>query len=236
LVDAELFGHVRGSFTGAVGDRPGAFELADRGTLFLDEIAELSPTGQAKLLRVVEDKVVRPIGAKESQIVDARIVAATCIDLPSRVRRGEFRLDLYHRLGALVLEVPPLRRRTGDIPLLVKAFLQSKRAELGERVVEPRALRLLMEHPWSGNVRELFAQLYRAALHAPSAVLTVGDFSLGPKREGLKTREQAEELIREMGSVAAAARYAGVPRTTFRDILRTPSSAKTDDDALEDPR
>ncbi len=223
LLDSELFGHVRGAFTGAVGDRKGAFETANEGTLFLDEIGDLSPSGQAKLLRVVEDGLVRPLGAKTSVRVATRIVSATCVPLAERVRAGNFRLDLFHRLGTLVIEMPPLRERLVDVPLLAAEFFRRREEELGPRVLDRGALRALGEYRWPGNVRELFSTLYRAALHAPAGVLRESDLFRGGDSSALAgplTPETAEELVRRAGSVAAAARLASVPRSTFRDRLR----------------
>lgn len=233
LLDSELFGHARGAFTGAVGDRKGAFETAHDGTLFLDEIGDLSAGGQAKLLRVLEDGLVRPLGSKASVRVSTRVVSATCAPLAERVRGGRFRLDLFHRLGTLVIEMPPLRERLVDVPLLAAEFFRRREGELGSRVLDRGALRALGEHRWPGNVRELFATLYRAALHTPSGVLRESDLFRGGDSgafSGPLTPETAEELVRRAGSVAAAARLASVPRSTFRDRLRRSSAGDRDAD------
>jgi DNA-binding NtrC family response regulator len=222
LVDAELFGHARGAFTGAVASRPGAFELAHKGTLFLDELAELSPTGQAKLLRVIEDGVVRPIGAAETLRVDVRAISATCAPLLERVGAGKFRLDLYHRLAMLIIEVPPLRRRSADIPLLAESFLRERAGELGPKHLLPSTVDFLAEQPWPGNVRQLFGALYRAAAMSEAEALCPTHFQLGEVarvRSAIPSPSEARLLLERHGSTSAAARSLGMPRSTFRAIL-----------------
>jgi transcriptional regulator with PAS, ATPase and Fis domain len=157
LAESEFFGHARGAFTGAVQERPGALRLADGGTLFLDEIEDLSPALQAKLLRVVQDREVRPLGASTSRRVDVRIVAASNRDLWERVESGRFRSDLYYRLRVLSIRLPPLRERRDDLPALVAHFVQRFNERHRTRFVlpGPQACRPLFEHTWPGNVREL---------------------------------------------------------------------------------
>jgi DNA-binding NtrC family response regulator len=157
LAEAEFFGHARGAFTGAVQERPGVLQLADRGTLFLDEVEDLTPALQAKLLRVVQDREVRPLGASGPRRVDARIVAAANRDLGRMVEAGAFRRDLYYRLRVLTIRLPPLRERREDLPLLVHHFIARFNATHGTGFppLPAGALRPLLEHPWPGNVREL---------------------------------------------------------------------------------
>ncbi|MCW5893397.1 MAG: sigma 54-interacting transcriptional regulator [bacterium] len=157
LAESELFGHARGAFTGAVQDRPGALRLADGGTLFLDEIEDLPLALQAKLLRVVQDREVRPLGATTVRRVDVRLVAAANRELARMVEDGAFRRDLFYRLRVLTIRLPPLRERRGDLPILVAHFLARFNERHGTVLAPPppHALRVLGEHPWPGNVREL---------------------------------------------------------------------------------
>ncbi len=157
LAESEFFGHTRGAFTGAIQDRPGVLQLADRGTLFLDEVEDLSPALQAKLLRVVQDREVRPLGGSALRRVDLRLLAASNRDLGRMVEAGEFRRDLYYRLRVFTIQLPPLRQRRDDLPLLIDHFVaRFNRAHGAVLVVPPAAaLRPLFEHPWPGNVREL---------------------------------------------------------------------------------
>ncbi len=229
LLDAELFGHVRGAFTGAESNRPGAFAQAHGGTLFLDEIADLALAGQSKLLRVVEDSVVRPVGATSAQKVDVRLVSATCVPLDERMAEQRFRADLYHRLSTLVLDVPPLRQRRSDIPLLVRSLLLRIESDVGERRLHPSALDALSGYSWPGNVRELLQVLYRAAAVFPGKVIEPGHLEIpqsGARRPKRLDATRARELLREHDSVSAAARAAGVPRTTFRSVLERSSRSE----------
>ena len=162
LLESELFGHRKGSFTGAVTDKPGLFEVADGGTFFLDEVGDMSPALQVKLLRVLQEGVFMPVGATEQKSVDVRIIAATNRDLATMVKRGEFREDLYYRLHVVALRVPPLRERKEDIPLLVDHFLARLAKRDGtEKILGQKALHKLMEHEWPGNVRELENEIER---------------------------------------------------------------------------
>jgi anaerobic nitric oxide reductase transcription regulator len=187
LVESELFGHVRGAFSGAVAERQGKFELADGGTLFLDEVGELPLAVQAKLLRVLQNGQLQRLGSDREHRVDVRLVAATNRDLAAEVRAGRFRADLYHRLGAYPLQVPPLRERGRDVLLLAGAFLEEQRASLGLGNVRlgAEAQQALLAHAWPGNVRELEHVLARAALRALALhaqrprVLTLGAEDLG---------------------------------------------------------
>jgi two-component system nitrogen regulation response regulator NtrX len=157
LIESEMFGHVKGAFTGAVGDRKGKFEAATGGTLFLDEIGDMSLITQAKLLRVLQEGVVTPVGSAEPRPVDVRILSATSKNLPEEIARGTFREDLYHRINVLTVGVPPMRARREDIPELAEHFLRlaSVENDVKPKRLSPRAIDLLIQMPWQGNVREL---------------------------------------------------------------------------------
>ncbi len=164
LLESELFGHVKGSFTGAIVDKKGLFEEADKGTLFLDEIGDLSLGLQAKLLRVLQDRQIRPVGGTRLKNVDVRIVAATHRDLKIMVKDGKFREDLFYRLNVVPIRIPPLRERIEDLPLLVESFIIKFGAQngTGPKEISPEAMSILMAHPWPGNVRELENVIERA--------------------------------------------------------------------------
>ncbi|MGE5401854.1 MAG: sigma-54-dependent transcriptional regulator [Ignavibacteriales bacterium] len=174
LLESELFGHVQGAFTGAVRDKKGKFELAGEGTIFLDEISEISPQLQVKLLRVLQAREFERVGGEVSIPMKARIIAATNKDLTTLISEGKFREDLYYRLKVVDIEIPPLRRRTEDIPLLVNHFLGKINAELHKNVskIPENVMEMLKEHEWTGNVRELENTLMQAV------VLTGGDVLL----------------------------------------------------------
>jgi two-component system response regulator HydG len=170
LLESELFGHVRGSFTGAVRDKQGLFVAAKGGTFFLDEVGEMSPATQVKLLRVLQEREVIPVGATEPVPVDVRIVAATNRDLDDEIRRGGFRSDLFYRLNVITLHLPPLRERADDVPLLAEHFLKRFNATRGRELrLSPDTMGVLQSYDWPGNVRELENALERAA------VMTAGD-------------------------------------------------------------
>jgi len=175
LLESELFGHTKGSFTGAVQDREGHFVAADGGTVFLDEIGDMPLEMQAKLLRVLQDGEVRPVGSNESRTVDVRVIAASHRNLTQMCSSGEFREDLYYRLNVVTLEVPPLRERSGDVPLLVTHFCALLGEELGREVsVSVEALEMLEAYQWPGNVRELENELRRAAVLSKGSILPEG--------------------------------------------------------------
>ncbi len=187
LLESELFGHVKGAFTGATQDRPGLFAEADRGTLLLDEIGEMPLALQSKLLHVLESGTVRAVGASRERRVDVRIVAATHRDLRRRVRDGTFREDLLYRLDVVPVHLPPLRERQEDIPLLVDQFLASARARYPATAVErfsPEALGSLIEHGWPGNVRELAHVVERTVLLCRHAEVTAADLPPLAREEG----------------------------------------------------
>ena len=172
LLESELFGAVRGAYTGADRDRPGLLEAAPGGSVFLDEIGEIEPAFQLRLLRFLQDKEVRPVGATASRRVDVRVLAATNQDLPSLVAQGRFREDLWYRLNVAVLHLPPLRERREDIPLLAEHFLQEFARVYGRQMrLDSSALRLLGEYPWPGNVRQLRHVLERLVILTPGPVV-----------------------------------------------------------------
>ncbi|MET0594095.1 MAG: sigma 54-interacting transcriptional regulator [Polyangiaceae bacterium] len=225
LADAELFGHERGAYTGAHGAREGAFAQAHGGTLFLDEIAELAPDLQVKLLRVLEDGEVRPIGGRTRRKVDVRIVSATWAPLHQRVAEGRFRQDLYQRLAVFVIDVPPLRERRSDLPTLVEHFLRELSEETGVREISAGALAKLAAYGFPGNVRELRNVLYRASLGVTGRMIgtqeVVASLEIGsaPQRTLVSTEEARAVVESHGGNVSAAARHLGVARSTFRDLL-----------------
>jgi DNA-binding NtrC family response regulator len=187
LLESELFGHVRGAFTGAVRDKAGLFEVAGNGTLFLDEIGEVAPTVQAKLLRALQEREIRRVGAERNIKVNARVVAATNRDLRGAVEAGTFREDLYFRLGAFVITVPPLRERREDIPPLVHDFLgrAATRVKKDVKTVSPDAMTALMNYSWPGNVRELEHAIERAVIVARGNSIKVREL---PPEVSQKTR------------------------------------------------
>jgi two-component system NtrC family response regulator/two-component system response regulator HydG len=177
LLESELFGHERGSFTGAVGRKEGRFELADGGTLFLDEIGEITPTVQVKLLRALQTREFERVGGTQSIKVDVRVVAATNRDLAAEVKAGRFREDLYYRLNVVAVTLPPLRRRRGDIPALAAHFIEKYGAAYGKDIkgLTPGTLNALLAHDWPGNVRELENAIERAVVLCKGSELTADD-------------------------------------------------------------
>jgi transcriptional regulator with PAS, ATPase and Fis domain len=230
LLESELFGHVRGAFTGAVKDRKGLFEQADGGTLFLDEVAELPLDVQSKLLRVLEDRRVTPVGASSELLVDVRVIAATHRGLRHEVAAGRFREDLMYRLRVVPIFVPPLRSRRGDVEVLLRSFLWKFNKAGPRRVVNvaPDAMRALLDHDWPGNVRELRNVVEYAFAVGRGEELLLDE--LPPELQGrtedgqpdeLPLRESGErERIREAlqlteGGINAAAKRLGMSRATF---------------------
>lgn len=255
LFESELFGHERGAFTGAVARKRGRFEMADKGTLFLDEIADLSPSGQVKLLRAVQERQFERVGGLESIRVDARFVAASHKDLRELVRLGQFREDLYYRLAVITIEMPPLRDRLADLPLLVEQLLQRAARHTRRPVpaVAPEVLDRLRHYHFAGNVRELANLVERAATlcdgmvieprHFPAEVMAgvyasesttqPGDAFL-PLQEATARFEKAhidEALARTGGRRAEAARLLGIARKTLWARLQGGAA----DDDTEDP-
>ncbi len=196
LLESELFGHERGSFTGAIGRKEGRFELADGGTLFLDEIGEISPATQIKLLRVLQTKEFERVGGTQTIKVDVRLVAATNRDLAAEVKAGKFREDLYYRLNVVAVTLPPLRRRKGDLPALASHFIEKYARLYGKDVrgLGPGTLNALLAHDWPGNVRELENAIERAVVLAQSREITADD--LPPSLRGSRPdRREAGSLI-----------------------------------------
>ncbi len=189
LLESELFGHERGSFTGAVGRREGRFELANGGTLFLDEIGEIPPTVQVKLLRALQTKEFERVGGTQSLKVDVRLVAATNRDLSAEVKAARFREDLFYRLNVVAVTLPPLRRRKGDIPALAAHFIEKYGKSYGKEIegLAPGTLNALLSHDWPGNVRELENAIERAVVLAKGTQLTADDLPAtlrGPRPAG----------------------------------------------------
>jgi two-component system nitrogen regulation response regulator NtrX len=177
LIESELFGHEKGAFTGATGMKRGKFELADRGTIFLDEVADMSLATQAKVLRVLEGQEFQRVGGTRTMKVDVRVIAASNKDLTAEIGKGAFREDLFYRLNVIPLEVPPLRDRKDDVPLLVRHFLQEFAAEYGQRpkAIDGDALDLFIRYPWKGNVRELRNFIERMVIMVPGSVILAAD-------------------------------------------------------------
>ena len=227
LVESELFGHERGAFTGAHTRRMGAFSEAEGGTLFLDEVGDLPLEAQPKLLRALDGYEIRRVGAVGSgRRADVRVVAATHAPLEQRVTAGLFRRDLFHRLECFVVSVPPLRERRGDIAAIARELLSQLGLQVGPRTLTSAALARLAAYDWPGNVRELRNVLCRAADGALGPVsIDVDDIERGLRRDGSARRMSltpngARALLRESdGNLSAAARAAGMPRTSFRKLL-----------------
>ncbi|MCP4603093.1 MAG: sigma 54-dependent Fis family transcriptional regulator [Proteobacteria bacterium] len=230
LMEDTLFGHERGAFTGAFAARKGVFEQASSGTLFLDEIGELPLVQQAALLRVLDDKIVRPIGSERSEMVDFRLIAATNRNLLDLTKRGRFRLDLYHRIAALKISSAPLKDRIEDVEPTAAHFLVQMASEIGERRLSTGAVEKLSTYPWPGNARELRNALYRAAALSGNKLLRARDFDIDtprrkPKRRSFRLDKVADARLEELldqnrGNVTEVARILGVPRTSLRDRLK----------------
>jgi len=186
LIESELFGHVKGSFTGALVNKKGKFELADGGTLFLDEVGDMSLKTQAKVLRVLQEQKLEPVGGTVSTEVDCRVIAATNKDLEEEIKAGRFRDDLFFRLNVIPFHMPPLKNRREDIPLLVHHFLAEFSAEYGKRQkeVSAAALDLLLSNPWPGNVRELKNVIERLVIMVPSDCIQDGDLPPALRKDG----------------------------------------------------
>ncbi len=193
LLESELFGHERGAFTGAVRDKKGLFQEADRGTLFLDEIGEMTPTMQVKLLRALQERVVRKVGGSTEEPVDVRIICATNQNLEARIQSSDFREDLFYRINVLPIHLPPLRQRREDIPLLVGFFLQkySQQLELPVREISLDAMKMLEGYDWPGNVRELENVIERALALSHSETISTRDLPV----QLLTNRKGGEELV-----------------------------------------
>lgn len=216
LLEAELFGHEKGAFTGAVARRVGRFEAANHGTLFLDEISEMPLEIQVKLLRVLQEREFQRLGSNESVKTDIRIVAATNRDLAAYVRTGKFREDLYYRLNVIDLHLPALKDRAGDIPLLVGRFLK----EFGGKTVSPEAMKLLEAYPWPGNVRELRNAVEKMCVLSPTGEIGEEDVPDEMKRGGARTLSTAGTLEEtEKEKILAVLEECGGNRTKAAERL-----------------
>jgi two-component system NtrC family response regulator/two-component system response regulator HydG len=217
LLESELFGHEKGSFTGAVFTRAGRFEAAAGGTLFLDEIGDISPTVQVKLLRFLEEREFERVGGNKTFRVDVRIVAATHRDLKKKLEDGTFREDLFYRLNVIEVHIPPLRERAGDIPLLAQHFLEKFATANGKEIegLSDEVLALLLKHSWPGNVRELENALERAVVLASDSVLTPAHFPTLRSAAGEPARPAAAAsgLLRIPGSTLAELEREAILRT-----------------------
>jgi DNA-binding NtrC family response regulator len=226
VLESELFGHVRGAFTGAIADKPGLFSAADGGTVFLDEVGDMSLRLQQRLLRVLQEGEVTPVGAVRPRRVDARVVAASNRDLREEVRQGRFREDLFYRLNVFTISLPPLREHPADVPLLVEAALRRLRGRVAEGrplTCSPYAIRMLRAHSWPGNVRELFGVVESAAIRAEGARIEANhlppEVRAGSERgkPGPELRYRAAED--ERSAIVAALEEAAGARARAADIL-----------------
>jgi len=241
LLESELFGHLKGAFTGAQRDKKGLLEVTDQGTIFLDEIAEMSPALQVKLLRVLQEGIFIPVGGTEPRQTDIRIISATNKNLKELVNQGKFREDLYYRINVIRISLPPLRGHKEDIPILVNHFIKTnpEAVKKGITAVRPDALNLLLDYPWPGNVRELQNVLERACVlttsryltreDLPEEIIAQGKISI-PQinlRQGLEDashefqKEYLSKLLTETkGAVSKALRLARTKRATFYNLLK----------------
>ncbi len=233
LLESELFGHEKGAFTGAHIQRKGRFEMAEGGTLFLDEIGELPMTLQVKLLRFLQERVVERVGGREQIEVDTRIIAATNRDLKEAMKDGKFREDLYFRLGVILMSLPPLREREGDVILLAKAFLERYTDENRKKIkgFTDQAIEAVEQYAWPGNVRELENRIKRAVIMAEGIKITPVDLEMEAPRtryEGMGLKEAREILEKELllkalsrnhGNLTKAATELGVSRPTLYDLM-----------------
>jgi transcriptional regulator with PAS, ATPase and Fis domain len=238
LMESELFGHVRGAFTGAISTRQGSFQAADGGTLFLDEIGEMPLALQVKLLRALQERVVVKVGDTKPQSVDIRVLAATNRDLEAAIKEGTFREDLYYRLNVVNLHLPPLRERGDDIAILAKFLLNKYTAEFGAPVkgFTPKALEAMHGYDWPGNVRQLENRIKKAIVLADKTLIGAEDLDLGgdqqraivpltQAREDFTRKYILEVLERNGGNRTRTARDLGVdPRTVFRYLEREPDA------------
>ncbi|MFZ5471634.1 MAG: sigma-54-dependent transcriptional regulator [Myxococcota bacterium] len=245
LLESELFGHVKGAFTGAVSNAQGLFAAADGGTLFLDEIGDISPQTQVRLLRVLQEGEVRPVGSREVVHVDTRVIAATNVNLEDAKAEGRFREDLYYRLNVIVIELPPLKDRLDDIPLLAHHFVRKHAAKMGKEIsgLSNDFLQALMSYAWPGNVRELENVIERAVVFTPGGSLSSEVLPASFKSSGVDDsrtslshlpyarakelamrafeRRYLSTLMNECkGVISAAARKAQLDRSNFRRLLK----------------
>jgi DNA-binding NtrC family response regulator len=263
LLESELFGHTRGSFTGAVADKKGMFEVAQRGTLFLDEVGEMSPWTQVKLLRALQERKVRRVGGTEEIAVDVRIIAATNRDLKKRIQEGKFREELFYRLNVISFDMPPLRKRTEDIPLLVTHFLQKYCDKMAKKIKRftPEVIGLLEAYAWPGNIRELENVIERIVAIEDRETVTVGclpkeiispqkakhetqyffepGFNLTVYLDDVAKNYVSQALMATGGSIQKAAPLLGISYRTMRYLIGKFSLnrvRKNDKKAISDER
>jgi two-component system, NtrC family, response regulator len=240
LLESELFGHEKGAFTGAYAQVQGKFEYAHKGTLFLDEIGELPPHLQVKLLRFLQEKIIQRVGGRENISVDARIIAATNVDIAKSIQEGKFREDLFYRIGVIMIKLPPLRERNSDILLLSNLFLKRSSNEFSKKIkgFSATAIDHLQNYAWPGNVRELENRIQRAVLIAESSIIEPHDLNFAAKpvdqhasldTENMTLREVKDKVEKNMiisavekhkGNVAKAANELGISRPTLYDLLK----------------
>ncbi len=243
LLESELFGHAKGSFTGAVADKVGLVEVAHKGTLFLDEVSEMSPALQVKVLRLLEEKEFKPVGSTGTRRVDVRFITATNKDLEEEVGKGTFRKDLFYRLNVIPIRIPPLRERRGDIPLLADFFLKQYSHDMGKKGKNfaPEVMDAMMRHPWPGNIRELENAVQRAVALSAGDTITVKDLfeeeqpavpgapertigeagvDLDKTMEGIEIDYLRKAMKEAGGSQTKAARLLKMPLRSFRYKLR----------------
>jgi transcriptional regulator with PAS, ATPase and Fis domain len=233
LIESELFGALRGSYTGADRDRTGYFETANHGTVFLDEVGEVEPNAQLKLLRFLQEREIRPLGSAKTKIVDVRVVAATNRDLKKMVDDGEFREDLWYRLNVIRIQVPPLRSRRIDIPLLAQHFVQKANSRYSQNVrLTESGVRMLQEYTWPGNVRQLQHMIERMSILTPSN--RIDDALVRQTIEAMDPRDtptesladtEAEQIKKVLaaagGNKSRAAKILGIERKTlYRKLER----------------
>jgi transcriptional regulator with PAS, ATPase and Fis domain len=241
LLESELFGHIRGAFTGAIRDSRGKIEVAGNGTLFLDEIGDITPNLQVKLLRVVENREYSRVGSEKVQRTEARIIGATNRDLEEQVRRGKFREDLYYRLKVVEIKIPPLRERREDIPLLVAYLLQkiNRRLHSSVRKVPDSVMQILCGYEWKGNVRELENALTRAVTLSRGDVLLAEHLPLSSPDRGQLTKELMSLKDMEKQYIDHVLRYTKWNKSRASEILgitRPTLDKKIKDYELIDPR
>ena len=228
VLESELFGHVKGAFSGAIRDKKGRFELAHGGTIFLDEVVDLTKSMQVKLLRVLQEGTFERVGGEETVSVDVRVISAANRDLKREVEKKNFREDLFYRLNVVPIELPPLRERKNDVPLLAEEFLRQAGDE-GQKTagLSKKALAIMIDYTWPGNVRELQNAIHYALVKCKGRMIRAEDLPLELKvrrsRRG-PTRKLNEEMVREAlqatgGNKAKAARYLGVGRATLYRFL-----------------
>jgi transcriptional regulator with PAS, ATPase and Fis domain len=246
ILESELFGYKKGAFTHATGNKSGLFQEAENGTIFLDEIGEISPSIQTKLLRVLQDKEIKPLGDTRVIKVNTRIIASTNQNLSELIRRGQFREDFYYRLNVLPITMPPLRERVKDIPLISNYLLEKHCQKLGKpmKSLSQELLDALMANPWEGNIRELENVIIRGILYSEASVITVADAGLAGSRTAFVMRDDAfdetlsykdakekaliefnkrflsNHLTECQGNISQAARNMGLERQALQQIMK----------------